>query len=177
MSISYHAGIPPKYPMRNFIDIIESNSPLTESRSDLPFDEREVLSYIITKFEIYRPDTENLEEVARAKMYSVYDNIKEHFNGWTIKIYREITAPEDWAPDENARFGVYWTWDEHSAYAYNGKRNEGHVKWLITANADEDQIDWNTTIVANANPAFEMEREITLKERAYVDVISIDRVY
>ena len=111
-------------------------------------------------------------------MVKVYNAIEQHFHGgYYMVVYRAITAPEDWSPTSD-RLGRYWTWDRDSAFPHWGERGDAsdHVRWLITAKINRDQIDWLDTIVANAAPSSTDEREITLRQSDMdVDVLSIER--
>ena len=93
------------------------------------------------------------------------------FRGTKIKIYRVITAPVDWQPDPNRHPGVYWSWDEHASEAHWGEFH-GQVKWQLIAEVDFKNIDWNTTLVLNADPSYSDEREIRVKKGVPIKFVS-----
>lgn len=171
--------------MRDIMRIVEGETdtyqgaPLhARTNSGLPFDANEVLRYLIQKIKASSAPMADIKTFAEERLYAAYSTVSGHFSGGNIRIYRMITAPRDWEP-ESDRLGIYWTWDWDYARAIwgrewdNGQNDE--IKWLITATATSEDIDWFTTLVANAQPAFAEEREITLEERANgLTILSIE---
>lgn len=107
-----------------------------------------------------------------------FENIKSTIMGLIdfhhIKIYREITLDDitDITRElHTGDIGIYWTWDENNAHAYNGHRNDIHL--LICGSVDVDDIDWETTIFQNINSNYKNEKEITLNRRA---LVTIDKI-
>lgn len=107
-----------------------------------------------------------------------FENIKSTIMGLIdyhhLKIYRAVTLDDisDISHElHSGDIGIYWTWDENSAYAYNGNRGDIHL--LIYGSVDVDDIDWETTIFQNINSYYTNEKEITLNRRALVTVDKI----
>jgi hypothetical protein len=72
--------------------------------------------------------------------------------------------------------GIYWSWDEHAAEAHWGNFATGHVKWRLVADVSSRQIDWVSTLSANANPDMADEKEITLRENVPVKLVSYQQI-
>lgn len=113
---------------------------------------------------------------AKSRVENSLDNILYHFNGDIIRVYRMITAPKNWKPDPNRHPGQYWSWDKQSADAHWGSFNNGHVKWLMTADIHSNQIDWVQTLSVNSNPSQEDEAEITVPENVPIKLINYERL-
>lgn len=84
-------------------------------------------------------------------------------NGGKLKVYRAITAPRDWKPDENRHPGVYWSWDHSAAQAHWGSLSRDHIVWVLEATISPSDIDWVATLGQNAIPAYREEKEVRLK--------------
>lgn len=152
--------------MREIIDIC--------NRHEYPFDVTTTLRHLIARIRATSPQTDTDISFATDAMKSAYKMIESKFHGNTIPIFRAITAPDNWVPDTD-RFGIYWTWDRDLAHPYMGDKSGNEVTWLIAASATRDQIDWSSTIIANAIPAYRDEREITINDDASIEIISIER--
>ncbi len=113
-----------------------------------------------------------LRDWCENRIYDVMWNIGHLFKGNTLRVYRTITAPRDWKPDPNRHPGIYWSWDEHASEAHWGEYGEGHVNWQLVADVTADQIDWPRTLVQNALPSYDSEKEIRLIENTPVEIIS-----
>lgn len=88
-----------------------------------------------------------------------------------IVLYRMITAPVNWVEQGGLTtrpLGVFWSWDEQAAEAHWGEFNNDTQQYLIVASARVQDIDWATSIFANANPSYEDEREVRLNDGASV---------
>ena len=103
-------------------------------------------------------------------------NIAYQFKGDQIRVYRDITAPENWKPDPSRHPGIYWSWDADAADAHWGDFTNGDVQWRMTAVVKADEIDWVRTLVQNAMPSYEHEREIRLREDQPVKIIDVTRI-
>jgi len=95
--------------------------------------------------------------------------ISERFKDDKIWLFRVITAPRNWTPDPNRGPGIYWSWDREAADAHWGSFGDGNIKWLLTTQATQNQIDWPKTIAMNASPDYEEEKEIRLLTDAGVE--------
>lgn len=138
------------------------------------------LRYLMQKIKASSGPIGDLKAFAEQQLHAAYNTVADNFNSGSIKIYRMITAPEDWEPEPDGSLGIYWSWDRDYAHTFWGSDmgnnpNGDNTKWLITATATSDDLDWFTTLVANAQPSFENEREITLKKRTDgLTVLSIE---
>lgn len=98
---------------------------------------------------------------------AAFSKITARFQNGKLPIWRVITAPPDWQPQEDDYPGIYWSYEPDAAQAHWGDYNGNHVEWMLSAQANFDQIDWPVTLAQNAMPDFEEEKEIRLA----VDVI------
>jgi len=90
-----------------------------------------------------------------------------------VMVYRELTADSDWIENIDARgLGEYWAWDKHAAEAHWGE--PGSIKYLITASVAPDTIDWERSLLANAHPVGEDEKEVYIYSGSAVNVIQIE---
>lgn len=120
---------------------------------------------------------EKLLAWAKDRVWSAHEEIDYMFQGKdVIRVYRMITAPPNWKPDPKQHPGIYWSWDEDAAEAHWGSFGKGHVQWLLVADVNSSQIDWVSTLAANAVPDSESEREITLRQDTPVQLVDYRRV-
>jgi hypothetical protein len=90
-----------------------------------------------------------------------------------VIVYRELTADKDWIENIDARgLGEYWAWDKRAAEAHWGE--SGSIKYLITASVEPEAIDWERSILVNANPSSDEEKEIYVYSGAAVNVLQIE---
>jgi len=87
--------------------------------------------------------------------------IEQELQNSKYTVYRVITGPENWTPDPNRHPGIYWSFDKEAAEAHWGFVDHKH-EYLLTAKIKNSDIDWVSTISANANPSSEDEKEVTL---------------
>lgn len=110
------------------------------------------------------------------KIDEVISNISGKIVDGRITVWREMTVSNEWIsklPTTGMRLGKYWTFDEGSAEAYWGAKNDNTITFQTTI--DEKYIDWHQTIMANIDPALgEDEKEITLFKNT---PIYIDRIH
>lgn len=110
------------------------------------------------------------------RVWDVWGNLSHLFDAKSDAIlYRVITAPEDWRPDSRHP-GIYWSWDKNAAEAHWGEFANGHVTWRMTAAVNMRDVDWPTTFAMNADPSYESEREIRLKDNAPVRMINVEKL-
>lgn len=87
-------------------------------------------------------------------------------NGY-VKVFREITAPFDWPKKIGERgLGIYWSFDEERAEAHWGDFKDSSGLFLIEGWVKLEHVNWITTLVQNASPSYELEREIRVEENA-----------
>lgn len=90
------------------------------------------------------------------------------YDGERIVIWREIRAVKDFlSVIEKRGLGEYWSWDHNAAEAHWA--GDGSPI-LMQSLASHDQIDWESTLAANASPTMSEEREITLKQGEKIPV-------
>lgn len=118
---------------------------------------------------------------SRALKSWALDRVRDAFNeiDWrlrdgTITVWREITAPPDWKPSDK-HLGIYWSWDKEAAEAHWGSFQNGHVKWLLTAEVSANAINWPATLAANGNPGYEEEKEIQLSHDEPIKLLKVER--
>lgn len=94
-----------------------------------------------------------------------------------IKIWREMIVADDWFEQlqtSGKRLGEYWSWDKSSAEAHWGYNTEKNNKVLIQSVINEKYIDWETTILINADPSFEEENEIRLFKNTPIKIEKLE---
>jgi hypothetical protein len=109
------------------------------------------------------------------RVFWAFTNIDARFRGDEIMVWREITAPADWKPDDRHP-GVFWSWERNAAEAHWGSFSQGQVTWLMSGMVKFQHIDWVATLAANSAPDYENEKEIRIKEGAPVRSIQYERV-
>lgn len=102
--------------------------------------------------------------------------IESRIKGGIIRCWRVITAPADWQPQEGQHPGIYWSWDQDAAEAHWGSYRDDHVVWEITADIPESSIDKVMTLVMNAHPDYEEEREVRIFKDAPVEIVGVRRL-
>jgi hypothetical protein len=110
----------------------------------------------------------------RDTLHNSYYKFQHLFKDGVITLYRVITAPVDWKPDERHP-GIYWSWDKHAAEAHWGDFRQGNVKWRMTTQVKSEDIDWDATLLMNANPSYEEEREIRILEKP-ITLTNVERL-
>lgn len=98
------------------------------------------------------------------------------FKGDTLRVYRVITAPADWTPSADRHPGIYWSWDESAAEAHWGNHDGNNVNWQMAADVKAADINWPVTLMMNASPSYEDEKEIRLNEHTPVEILSCKRI-
>lgn len=104
------------------------------------------------------------------RVYDIEYAIKRCFQGDHIKVYRVITAPEDWKPDPARHPGRYWSWDKEAAEAHWGENLGTWEEWMLEATLHKDDIDWPNTYLVNVDLQSETEKEITVREGVGVEI-------
>lgn len=98
-------------------------------------------------------------EERQKKIYSLFENGK-------IPIWRAMTVNNNWidnlSKSNYIKLGIYWSWFEKGAVAYNAKPKLKNLV-VIKTRVEKNKIDWNNTLVVNVLPEVEEEMEITLK--------------
>ena len=111
-----------------------------------------------------------VEERVHELAYTVMDGMDYDANG--IVVYRVITAERDWIENIDARgLGVYWSWDKMAAKAHWDEG--GSITYHITGLVDPRSVDWAHTLVHNAHPDYEHEKEIYVYEGSPIKVTEI----
>ena len=104
---------------------------------------------------------------------NISDNINYDSN--KITIYRAMTVDDNWIHHLKAqgkRLGIYWSWDIKSADAHWGNFNQKNLA-VITADIDENYVNWIETFELNMHPSLGDEREIRLFKNTPINVKSI----
>lgn len=98
--------------------------------------------------------------------------IEACFRGNTIRVWRMITAPENWKPEER-HVGIYWSWSANAAEAHWGEFHLDYIRWTLEAEVEAHQIDWPKTLYQNALTAYCDEKEIRLKKDTPVHLLKV----
>lgn len=108
------------------------------------------------------------------RIENIYAEIMDRMIPNGLPVWRAITAPRDWKPDPNRHPGYYWAWIKEDATAHWGGYSDGEIEWLMSAIAKKTDIDWPTSLAANAHPDYENEREIRIQKGVKIDVLSVE---
>lgn len=133
----------------------------------VPEFEEDCLGYVRDTFPEDATDDERLD--AAWALY--YEWLVERISEFDTKVYRAVRLD---SLDELRldRLGLYWTWDEEAAEPYWG---EGRGKdYIIEGIVDRGDVDWGETLRANARHP--EEKEVSIKEGAPIDVVSVREV-
>ncbi len=93
-----------------------------------------------------------------------------------IILYRAITAPPTWVAQgglTSRGLGIFWSWDKDAANTHWGDYSGNHETYLLQGTASRDEVDWTTTIFANANPSYEEEKEVRLNDNATIIILGL----
>lgn len=104
----------------------------------------------------------------------IYWNIKDciDING-NIKIWRSILVNEKWIYNlkDGYSLGIYWSWKKSSAEPHWGYNTENKTGVLIESIVNENNINWEKTIINNV--ANEGEDEIQLKSNVIINISNL----
>lgn len=101
-----------------------------------------------------------------------YDVLGEH-DMWSfpLDVYRVVTL-RDIRELKRRGIGVFWSWDESAAEAHWGNFGKGYQKYVIHAQVQESDVDWEATVWVNLDPSLgEEEKEIRLKEGTHPQIL------
>ena len=180
--------------MREFINIVESSATLPDFEEaagrlylDLPNNGLPTVRSYVRMAVGHAPyggkgpedEDELIMAWCRDKVQEVYHSIFARLiQGGKIEAWREVTAGPDWEPSHWTHPGVYWCWNKGYAEAYWGDPHNhegaGTHKFLIHAFLPVDHIDWTQTLMMNANPDYEEEYEVRVKDKAPVEIIGVE---
>jgi len=105
--------------------------------------------------------------------HKVCETISNRFNAGSINIWRMITVPLNWNP-ENRPLGEYWSWDKNAADAHWGHNSGDVLTVLISGKVQLENINWESTITANIKMNVgDDEREITVIDQAPITILDI----
>lgn len=122
----------------------------------------------------FQNHSDEIMEWCRERVSDAFSEIDHRIRGGTIRCWRVITAPKDWVPSGHP--GVYWSWDRDAAEAHWGNYSDGYVPWEITADIPSSSIDMTMSLVMNAHPDYEDEREVRIFKDAPVKIVSTRRL-
>lgn len=111
----------------------------------------------------------------RDRVFEAEMKISRLFRNDKMQIWRAITAPADWVPNPE-KIGIYWAWKEDAAEAHWGDFSQTHAQWLIHAMIDAQGIDWESTLMQNASPSYEDEKEIRLKPGVVPQILNYHQI-
>ena len=101
-----------------------------------------------------------------------YDVLGDH-SMWSfpLDVYRVVTL-RDIRELKRRGIGVFWSWDESAAEAHWGNFGKGYQKYVIHAQVQESDVDWEATVWVNLDPSLgEEEKEIRLKEGTHPQIL------
>jgi len=153
-------------------DYLRNNSDDDDSDSDSDSDHE--FGELAERVDIHSPKfktwfTDWVEEQYGEAEWEIQNKIHDG----RITLWRCITAPRDWKPDPSRHPGIYWSWDEQAADAHWGSFNNGQIKWMIEGSISEHDVDWLQTLAMNAQPSYQEEREVRIKEGADVKILRV----
>jgi len=99
------------------------------------------------------------------------------YRGGKMMVYRMVEVDaEEFLNGINAGtttrgLGEYWTWSRNDAQSYAGY---GGDEVLLTGLVDPIAINWAQTILMNAHPSTDDEKEITIPEGTPIKILNID---
>lgn len=102
----------------------------------------------------------------------VYENLTWMFRSGVV-IYREITAVPEWRPTPAQPLGIYWSYEKDAAEAHWAGSGENQVAFLLEGKTAIDSIDWIMTLVQNAQPDYQQEKEVRLRKRAPIELVGV----
>lgn len=138
-------------------DMVVTAYQIEQNKEDEDFDE-------IIESEDFKLWLDYESEVLLSKAAERLEEVID-WNG-NITIWRKIRVDDNWFKHlitQGNRLGIYWSWDEHAAEAhwgYNIKDKYNNV--LIKSSINEKYVDWEKTLVLNAELSSEEEKEIRL---------------
>ena len=97
--------------------------------------------------------------------------------GASFEVFRVITVPgQDYEELLKAiqtnKVGEYWSWDENAAEAHWGTFSSGYQKITLGAKVQQNQVNWEDTMIVNINSP--EEKEIRLKEGTRVEINGVE---
>jgi GNAT superfamily N-acetyltransferase len=101
-----------------------------------------------------------------------YDVLGDH-SMWSfpLDVYRVVTL-KDIRGLKRRGIGVFWSRDENAAEAHWGNFGPGYQKYIIHAQVQEQDVDWEATVWVNLDPSLgEEEKEIRLKEGTHPQIL------
>ncbi len=119
-----------------------------------------------------------LDEWCEARVeHAAYDivngmshNRQAHMDG--IVIYRVIRADENFPSNIKARgLGEYWSWEEGAAEAHWA--GDGEITYLIVGLVDPKHVDWEHSLMQNAHPSFDHEKELYIPEGSPIELYKL----
>lgn len=156
----------------------------------------EAISFFKYKIELKNEITnvDSIEELLESKFSKQYKNIliylliKEKFNNeisvefsnfsYPLKIYRAIKLTEIQFKkilESKSGCGIYWTYEKDLAETHWGYDEDG-ISYVFNAETTKDNIDWNSTYLANLHPTTGSdEKEITMKLKSKIKLISVSK--
>lgn len=89
-----------------------------------------------------------------------------------IRIWRSIMVEDDWLQNgiRSRGLGVCWSFERDAAECHYGDFSEGMREVRLEALVDPGDVDWHATI--RLNSTLEEERELRLRDDAFVHVVS-----
>ena len=176
--------------IREHIDLIENAQPdmvalarklLVSLRASGGYQDAKAAIKINLGLEPYGADKDppNMESLVLewcvGALSDAYANITAKARGGFIPAWREITAGPNWHPGEWEHPGVYWSWSEKAAEAHWGSEDHegaGSTKWMMAGQLPLERVDWETTLVQNADPSYADECEIRVHPTAQIEIIN-----
>jgi hypothetical protein len=92
------------------------------------------------------------------------DDLMEAMEGDYLRVYRAMTVPPDWEPDD---IGVHWARRRGMAYAYNAAKKDGYVEIILEGLVHIDHVNLNHSIVLNMDLS---EEEVLLISDAEIEI-------
>lgn len=126
-------------------------------------------------------ESEDFREFIRDELIQNFEEVKEELidnidiSSGKIKIYRHMKVDINWINHllkKGKRLGIYWSWDEDSAFPHWGDINKP-ILAIIESEIDERYVDWIETLKQNTDPRYKEEKEIRLFKNTPIKINNI----
>lgn len=112
----------------------------------------------------------DIERWCESRVWEALGNIEWRIKNGTIRCWRVIAVPEGWKPNNSSHPGIYWSWDQSAAEAHWADGKHDH-RVEIEADLPVEAIEWPITLMMNAHPDYEDEKEIRIRPGSPVNVL------
>jgi len=147
-------------------------SKLSDLGCDSPYEIDDCLSDNEDLLALYNREKQNWAEVrAESACDDISYELKKNSAGRAI-LYREITSDKNW-PNRilDKPIGIYWSFNPETEQQW-GNQDDENV-YMLKAEIPFSAVNWLQSIIQNADPTYEYEKEIRLIEGSTINIIDI----